>query len=244
VTLQRVQKILARAGLGSRRACEELIRQGRVTVNEQVAQLGTRADPEVDLLAVDGERVQASGAFTYVALYKPRGVVSTAVRQTQERRPSVRELVPLPGHLYPVGRLDVESEGLVLLTDDGELTNRLTHPRYGHTKTYRVLVAGRPTEEALSAWRRGIVLEGTRTSPCQVRVLRAEKNHTWLKVVMRQGRKRQIRRLADALGHPVRRLIRTHIGPLALGKLEPGEWRKLSREEVNALRGAKEHKKR
>ncbi len=238
-TTERVQKILARAGFGSRRACEELIRQGRVTVNGQTARLGDQADPAADVIAVDGERVRAPQAFTYVILNKPRGVVSTVTAQRQETRPTVRDLVNLPGRLYPVGRLDAESEGLVLLTDDGNLANRLTHPRYGHTKTYRVLVNGNPTEETLAAWRRGIVLDGERTLPAEVKPLRVEGNNTWLQMVLREGRKRQIREMCAVMGHPVRRIIRTHIGPLALGNLRPGEWRALTPDEVQHLQAAR-----
>ena len=235
---ERIQKLLARAGVGSRRACEELIRQGRVTVNGNVARLGDRADPQTDVIVADGERVRVVSSFTYVMLNKPRGVVSTVSAQPQEARPTVRDLVNLPARLYPVGRLDAESEGLVLLTDDGELANRLTHPRYAHPKTYRVLVAGRPTGETLGAWRRGIMLEGERTLPCEVRTVRAQGGDTWLEFVLREGRKRQLREMCALLGHPVRRLIRTHLGPLALGNLPTGQWRELTDDEVRALRQA------
>ncbi|MCZ7545500.1 MAG: rRNA pseudouridine synthase [Anaerolineae bacterium] len=236
---ERVQKLLARAGIGSRRHCEELIRQGRVTVNGRVVKLGDRADPDADVVIVDGERVRISPTFTYVMLNKPRGVVSTTTAQRQETRPTVLDLVDTPARLYPVGRLDAESEGLVLLTDDGDLANQLTHPRYGHTKTYHVLVSGRPTEETLSAWRRGVVLEGVRTLPADIKVVRVENDNTWLEMVLREGRKRQVREMCAALGHPVRRLVRTHIGPLALGNLRTGVWRELTPEEVAQLKKVK-----
>ncbi|MBN1285185.1 MAG: rRNA pseudouridine synthase [Anaerolineae bacterium] len=239
--LERVQKLLARAGLGSRRACEEFIRAGRVTVNGAVIALGARADPDEDVIAVDGERVRVQSRFTYVMLNKPRGVVSAVVAQAQEDRPTVRDLVDLPGHLFPVGRLDVESEGLILLTDDGELANVLTHPRYEHTKTYRVLVEGQPSEQTLAAWRRGIVLpDGTKTQPCKINIARPERDVTWLKITMQEGRKRQIREVGLALGHPVKYILRTKLGPLELGDLKPGEWRRLNEDEIRMLQALKQ----
>lgn len=236
MTTERLQKLLARAGLGSRRRCEDIIRQGRVSVNGKTARLGDSADPEADVILVDGERLRLSQSFTYVMVNKPRGVITAAAAQRQEGRPTVRDLVDLPGRIVPVGRLDADSEGLVILTDDGELVNRLTHPRFEHPKTYRVQVAGRPSEETLAAWRRGVVLDDGRTLPCAVRVLNVEKGTTWLEMVLREGRKRQIRRMGAVMGHPVRRIIRTHIGPLALEDLKPGEWRRLTPDEVARLR--------
>ena len=148
---ERLQKVLARAGFGSRRGCEELIRQGRVFVNGRVAELGQRADPERDRITVDGKPVHVDRSYAYVALHKPRGVLS-AERDDSDRHRTVRDLVPLPGHLYPVGRLDLDSEGLILLTNDGELTNLLTHPRYEHPKEYRVDVEGHPADKTLERW--------------------------------------------------------------------------------------------
>ncbi|HEY74593.1 MAG TPA: rRNA pseudouridine synthase [Thermoflexia bacterium] len=237
---ERLQKILARAGFGSRRACEELIRQGRVAVNGEVAQLGQKADPERDRITVDGEPIRLKREYTYIALHKPRGVLSDEGDGTG-RLPTVRDLVDLPGHLFPVGRLDLRSEGLILLTDDGDLAFRLTHPRFGHEKEYHVLVEGRPSEETLEKWRRGVLLDGRRTAPARVEVMRAEQDRTWLRVVLREGRKRQIRRVAAMLGHPVHRLIRVRVGPVRLGNLPPGRWRYLTPAEVRALR---EHTKR
>jgi len=231
----RLQKILARAGHGSRRACEELIRQGRVAVNGQVAQLGQRADPERDRITVDGKQVQVGDACIYVALHKPRGVLSDE-GDGSGRLSTVRNLVPLPGHLFPVGRLDLRSEGLVLLTNDGELGHLLTHPRHEHAKEYHVLVAGYPSDEVLRQWRRGVFLDGQWTAPADVSILRLERDHTWLRVVLREGRKRQIRRVGAMLGHPVHRLIRVRIGPLRLGDLKPGQWRRLTDAEISALR--------
>ena len=230
-----MQKILARAGFGSRRACEELIRQGRVAVNGEVARLGQKADPERDRITVDGEPIRVKREYTYIALHKPRGVLSDEGDGTG-RLPTVRDLVDLPGHLFPVGRLDLRSEGLILLTDDGDLAFRLTHPRFGHEKEYHVLVEGRPTEETLEKWRRGVLLDGRRTAPARVEVMRVERDRTWLRIVLREGRKRQIRRVAAMLGHPVHRLIRVRIGPVRLGDLPPGRWRRLTSAEVRALR--------
>lgn len=230
---ERLQKILARAGFGSRRACEELIRQGRVRINGRLARLGERADPQRQCITVDGRSVALETAPTYVAVHKPRGVLSAV--QDDRRRPTVRDLVPLPGHLFPVGRLDARSEGLMLLTDDGELAHRLTHPRFGHEKEYRVLVEGQPSETVLERWRRGIYLDGRRTAPARVTVTGQEGRHTWLRVTLREGRKQQIRRVAAALGHPVQRLIRVRIGPVRLRNLEAGRWRRLTAREVAAL---------
>jgi 23S rRNA pseudouridine2605 synthase len=234
---ERLQKILARAGLGSRRACEELIRQGRVAVNGQLAQLGQKADLVRDHITVDGKLVQVKRRRTYIALHKPQGILSDE-GDGSGRLSTVRDLVSLPGRLFPVGRLDLRSEGLILLTDDGELAHRLTHPRYEHAKEYHVYVEGRPDDRTLEQWRRGVFLDGRRTAPADVSVLRHERDYTWLRVMLREGRKRQIRRVAAMLGHPVHRLIRVRIGPLHLGDLKPGRWRRLTNAEVRALRSA------
>ncbi|MCX7681159.1 MAG: rRNA pseudouridine synthase [Anaerolineae bacterium] len=234
---ERLQKILARAGYGSRRACEELIRQGRVQINGRVAQIGEKADPEHDRITVDGKPVKTRQTYTYIMLHKPRGVLSDE-GDGSGRLPTARELVPLPGHLFPVGRLDLRSEGLILLTDDGELANRLTHPRYAHEREYLVLVEGKPDEVTLEQWRRGVFLDGRLTAPAQVNIVRTEEGRTWLQVILREGRKRQIRRVGAMLGHPVLRLIRVRIGPLRLGNLQPGEWRALTPEEIQALQRA------
>jgi 23S rRNA pseudouridine2605 synthase len=235
MTEERLQKILAQAGYGSRRACEELIVAGRVSVNSQVAGLGSKADSEKDRILVDRQPIKAPEKLEYIALYKPRGVVSAVT--SPDPRPTVRSLVPLPGTLYPVGRLDVDSEGLVLLTNDGELANRLTHPRYGHEKEYRVLVARRPDAEQLATWRRGVVLEeGYRTSLADVRLEATKGKGAWLRIVMQEGRKRQIREIGSLLGLPVVKIIRVRIGSLHLGLLKAGQWRELTAEEVRALR--------
>ena len=231
---ERLQKILARAGLGSRRACETYLTQGRVTVNGRVAGLGHKADPVKDKIAFDGELLSSAERLTCVVLYKPRGAVSSLAPQGD--RQTVRDLVPLAGRLYPVGRLDVDSEGLILLTNDGEFTDRLTHPRYEAEKEYRVLVRGEPDEARLETWRRGVVLEGKRTAPA--RVSRAERTAagTWLRVMVHEGRKHEIRDIGLTLGMPVQRLVRVRMGSVKLGNLQPGQWRQLKEEEVNQLR--------
>lgn len=232
---ERLQKILSRAGYGSRRACEELISAQRVSVNGRIARLGDKADPQRDQILVDGQPLPRAKTLQYIAVYKPRGVLSAVT--SQDPRPTVRDLVDVPGLLYPVGRLDVDSEGLVLLTNDGDLAYRLTHPRFGHEKEYRVLVARRPDEEQLETWRRGVVLQdGHRTRPAEVRVEAPFGKGAWLRVVLKEGRKRQIREVGETIGLPVVRIIRVRIGSLHLGRLKPGEWRYLTAKEVAALK--------
>jgi 23S rRNA pseudouridine2605 synthase len=232
---ERLQKLMAQAGLGSRRTCEEWITAGRVTVNGRAAVLGSKADPAKDRILVDGNLLKLTEQQVYIAIYKPRGVLTTV--SAPDRRPTVRELVPVSERLYPVGRLDVDSEGLVLLTNDGELANRLTHPRFGHEKEYRVLVARRPDDQQLETWRRGVVLEdGYRTQPCQVFVEDTSGKGAWLRVTMREGRKRQIRETGSILGLPVVKIIRVRIGNLRLGTLKPRAWRRLTEKEVADLK--------
>lgn len=234
--VERLQKILARAGLGSRRACEELIVAGRVTVNDVKAVLGTQADPAIDHILVDGREISPPNSYTYIAIYKPRGVISAV--KTNDPRKTIRDLVDIPDRIFPVGRLDADSEGLILLTNDGELANILTHPRYGHEKEYRVLVASRPDDDQLTNLRRGIVLpDGYRTAPAQVTVESTFGKGAWLRVILREGKKRQIREMCAQIGLPVVRIIRVRIGSLKLGKLKPRQWRFLSPEEVNELKG-------
>jgi 23S rRNA pseudouridine2605 synthase len=232
---ERLQKILARAGYGSRRSCEELISAGRVRVNGQPVGLGDKADASKDKITLDGRPVNAAEELIYVALYKPRGVISTVT--DPELRPAVRDLVPLPGNLYPVGRLDFDSEGLILMTNDGDLANKLTHPRYEHEKEYRVLVARHPDQEQLNTWRRGMVLEdGFHTGPADVYVEAKYGKGAWLNVILKEGHKRQIREMGIQTGLPVVRIVRVRIGELRLGGLKPRGWRRLTQEEVEALR--------
>jgi 23S rRNA pseudouridine2605 synthase len=232
---ERLQKILASAGYGSRRACEELILAGRVTVNGQPTHLGSKADVQKDKIKLDGKLIKPPEAFQYIALYKPREVLSTVT--SPDPRQTVIDLVPAEVKLYPVGRLDVDSEGLILLTNDGELANQLTHPRYGHEKEYRVLVARHPDEKQLTAWRHGVVLEdGYHSAPVQVEVESHSGKGTWLRVIMKEGRKRQIRDTCRQIGLPVVSIIRVRIGSLRLGILKSGQWRHLTPVEVKSLK--------
>lgn len=240
---ERVQKILARAGFGSRRACEELIAAGRVTVNDKRVTLGSKADPQTDQIRVDGNLLETTEPLAYIALYKPRGVLSTV--KTPDKRRTVIDLVPVSERVYPVGRLDADSEGLILLTNDGELANRLTHPRYGHEKEYQVLVARRPDAKQLETWQRGVVLEdGYRTAPARVRMTQSFGKGAWLQITMKEGRKRQIREVGMRIGLPVVKIVRTRIGSLRLGSLKPGEWRNLNEREIEELKrpAVKAHK--
>lgn len=233
---ERLQKILAKAGYGSRRSCEEFIIAGRVRVNGQVAILGQKADLSIDKVTLDGKPLSAPEKLTYIALYKPRNVISSV--DDEVGRKTVRDLIPEAGHLYPVGRLDWDSEGLVLMTNDGDLTNKLTHPRYGHQKEYRVLIARRPEQEQIQTWRRGVVVEeGYRTAPADVYVESGAGKGAWLRVTMGEGRKRQIREIGKTLGLPVVRIVRVRIGTLRLETLKPGEWRYLTANELAELKG-------
>jgi 23S rRNA pseudouridine2605 synthase len=235
---ERLQKLLAQAGYGSRRHCEEFIVSGRVRLNGQVATLGQKADLSVDKVTLDGKALPKpeSLTFTYIALYKPRNVLSAA--EGTDDRQTVRDLIPLEGHLYPVGRLDYDSEGLILMTNDGELTNKLTHPKFGHQKEYRVLVARKPDEKQMEAWRRGVVLEdGDKTAPADVSFLSSSGKGAWIRIVMGEGKKRQIREVGRLLGLPVVKIIRLRIGTLKLGSLKPRQWRHLTEKEVSELKG-------
>lgn len=234
--VERLQKLLSQAGIASRREAELLIQQGRVTVNGKRAVLGDRADPNVDDVRVDGERLKISAPRLYIMLNKPMGVVTAVTPQHQETRQTVRDLIPLEGHLYPAGRLDADSEGLVLMTNDGDLAERLTHPRYQKAKVYEVTVLGRISDEALEIWSRGVMLDDGMTLPVQIKVLSRDSHTSKLQITMTEGRKRQIRRVANTLGYPVQRLVRTHFATLSLGDLRPGEWRHLTESEVAALK--------
>jgi 23S rRNA pseudouridine2605 synthase len=237
MTEERLQKIMARAGYGSRRACETLISAGRVTIDGRRAELGVKADPALNTIVIDGQQLTKEEPLVYIALHKPRGVLSDI--DPQDTRQTVRDLVPVPGHLFSVGRLDMDSEGLILLTNDGELANRLTHPRYGHEKEYKVLVAIHPDQQQLETWRRGVVLEdGHRTMPAQVLTDTTLGKGTWLRVILKEGRKRQIREVGKQLGIPIVRIVRVRIGSLLLGNLKPRDWRYLTPQEVRALSSA------
>jgi 23S rRNA pseudouridine2605 synthase len=236
--VERLQRFLASRGVASRRAAEKLISAGRVTVNgATVTELGTKVDEAHDVITVDGNPVKATAARVYVAINKPVGMVSTT--SDPWGRPTVLDLVPRIGRLYPVGRLDADSEGLLLMTNDGELANRLMHPRYGCEKEYRALVEGAPTVEALADLRRGILLDDGLTAPADVELAEQEQPALrWIKVTLREGRKRQVRRMLAAVGLTVRRLRRVRIGSLEVGSLPLGASRPLSRSEIAALRVA------
>ena len=229
---ERLQKVLARIGIGSRRAVEELIVAGKVRVNGEVASLGRRVDAEADLIEVNGAAVGTAPGLVYRLLNKPSGVVSTA--RDPEGRPTVVALVPSEPRVVPVGRLDTDTEGLLLLTNDGTLHHRLTHPSFGVDKEYLAEVEGEPTRQALQRLRKGVELEDGATAPAQASLLAPN----LLRLVIHEGRNRQVRRMCEAVGHPVRRLVRVRIGPLADGRLAPGKWRDLSASEVRALERA------
>jgi 23S rRNA pseudouridine2605 synthase len=226
---ERLQKVLARAGLASRRASEELIAEGRVRVNGEVADLGRRIDPSADLVTVDGVAVPIAPGLVHYLLNKPRGVVTTA--SDPQGRPVVVGLVPAEPRVFPVGRLDVDTEGLLLLTNDGGFAHRLTHPSFGVDKEYLAEVEGDPGRAALRTLREGVGLGDGRTAPARVTAV----SPGVLRLVISEGRNRQVRRMCSAVGHPVRRLVRTRIGPLADRRLPPGSWRTLTPEEVRSL---------
>jgi 23S rRNA pseudouridine2605 synthase len=240
---ERLQKILSHAGYGSRRSCEDIIRASRVQVNGQIATIGSKADPGKDKIVVDGKPIKAIEQKVYILVNKPREVITTLAED--DPRPTVRSLIDLPGYIFPVGRLDYDSEGLVLMTNDGELANYLTHPRYEHEKEYKVLVARRPDDEQLAAWRRGVVLEvGFRTGKVDVQFVAPYGKGAWLRVVMKEGHKRQIRETGRTIGLPVAKIIRTRMGNLYLGTLKPGEWRYLTQQEINSLKQVNKAEKR
>jgi 23S rRNA pseudouridine2605 synthase len=221
--------VLARAGFGSRRICEDLIAEGRVTIDGEVAELGRRVDLERDRVEVDGVPVSVRPGLVHYLLNKPVGVITTA--DDPQGRPTVVELVPSEPRVFPVGRLDLDTEGLLLLTNDGELGHRLTHPSYGVEKEYLAEVEGEPTRATLRRLREGIELDDGVTAPAKASLLAPN----LVKLTIHEGRNRQVRRMCDAVGHPVVRLVRTRIGPLAERRLKPGEWRALTSGEVRAL---------
>jgi pseudouridine synthase len=230
---ERVQKVLARAGLGSRRACEDLVRQGRVRISGRTAELGDRLDPSRDRVEVDGVRVPLDPELRYYALNKPKGVVTTA--RDPQRRTDIRSFLPSGERVFPVGRLDRDTEGLLLLTNDGELANRLMHPRYGVEKEYLAEVDGRPGQRALAKLVGGVRLDDGVARARSARAVAATGGRTAVRIVMTEGRKREIRRMLGAVELPVRRLVRVRVGPVRLERLPPGEVRELEPEEVRAL---------
>jgi pseudouridine synthase len=245
----RLQKILSQAGIASRRASEQLIAEGRVTVNGRtVREMGVKADLAVDDIRVDGRRIKGPQRHRYILLNKPAGYVTT--RSDPQRRRTVLDLLGgVREYIYPVGRLDYDTEGLLLLTNDGDLAARLTHPRHGIERTYEARVAGMPDDDAIDRLRRGIPLDGRRTQPATVvllnkapatRLAGRKEPEGLLRITIREGRNRQVRRMCEAVGHPVTKLIRKRIGPLSDRQLKPGQWRELRPEEVRALQKAAE----
>jgi 23S rRNA pseudouridine2605 synthase len=238
--MERLQKILARAGVASRREAERWIAEGRVTVNGAVVRkLGSQADPAKDAIKVDGKRIKPVTAPLYFALNKPPGIVTTL--KDPQQRPDLTQITARLGdkrRVFPVGRLDFNSSGLLLLTNDGELAQRLTHPRFGVKKVYRVKLSECPDEQDLLLLRKGIRLEDGMTAPARVKVVERLKKNAWVEIEIHEGRNRQVRRMFEALGYFVEKLIRLRIGPVALGALEPGELRPLSQIEVKALKRA------
>lgn len=234
----RLQRLLSQAGVASRRAAEELIVAGRVAVNGQkVTELGTKVDPATDKVAVDGRPVAVEAA-EYVILHKPSGYVTTV--NDPEGRPTVMQLVADLGvRVYPVGRLDFNSEGLLLLTNDGELAHALMHPSHGVDKGYHLKVKGQVDKTFAQQLRRGVTLDdGTRTSPCKADIIGTTGKHTWVQVILHEGKNRQLRRMAEALGSSVLRLIRVAYGPIELGEMKSGTYRRLTKAEVDGLRAA------
>jgi pseudouridine synthase len=238
--MERLQKILSRAGLASRREAERWIVEGRVTVNGAVVrELGSQADPAKDSVKVDGKRIKPAATPRYFAFHKPPGVVTTL--NDPQKRPDLTQFTERLGskqRVFPVGRLDYNSAGLLLLTNDGELAGRLTHPRFGVKKVYRVKLSACPSEEDFARLRKGIHLEDGITAPARARVVEKLRKNAWVEIEIHEGRNREVRRIFEALGYFVEKLIRVRIGPLSLGRLRPGELRPLSQAEIKALKSA------
>jgi 23S rRNA pseudouridine2605 synthase len=238
--LERLQKIIAHAGFASRREAETMIREGRVTVNGRtVTELGTKADSVRDHIKVDGKLITRPETHRYILLYKPKEVMTT-VEDPQGRRTVIDLIRGVGERIYPVGRLDFHSEGLVLLTNDGDLAYKVSHPKHGSVKTYNVKVRGVPEDRLIEKLERGITIEGKRTLPCEIARMKTtgkteEEGNSWFEVKLREGRTQQIRKMFQAVGHPVSKLKRVAIGPITDPKLTPGVWRELTTKEVKML---------
>ncbi len=246
---ERLQKIIAHAGFASRREAEEMIRTGRVTVNGRVVtELGTKAEAGRDHVKVDGKLIPHAEPHRYILLYKPKEVMTT-VEDPQGRTTVIDLIRGIPERIYPVGRLDYHSEGLVLLTNDGELAYKVSHPKHGSVKTYHVKVRGVPDDRVVDKLQRGITIEGKRTLPCEISRIRttgknSDEGNSWFEVKLREGRTQQIRKMFQAMGHPVAKLKRIAIGPISDPKLTPGVWRELTKNEVRMLERQKEARPR
>lgn len=234
--LIRLQKFLAEANIASRRKAEELIQAGRVRVNgKTVTELGTKVDDEKDIVEADGKEVRIEGKLVYIMLNKPEGCVTTAHDQFNRR--TVLDLVEgVNERIYPVGRLDYDTSGLIILTNDGDLTYRLTHPKHNVAKTYIALVDSEPTAEEIHTFENGVVIDGRKTAKARLKVIKQDDVGAYLMIVIHEGRNRQVRKMCEAIGHPVRRLKRTATGKLTLGKLKKGQWRYLTDEEIAYLK--------
>jgi 23S rRNA pseudouridine2605 synthase len=229
---ERLQKVLARSGFGSRRACEELIASGRVTVNGETATLGRRVDLHFDEVEVDGARIGGLPDYVHYLVNKPTGVVTTA--SDSHGRRTVTELVPRKPRAFPVGRLDADTEGVLIVTNDGDLAHRLSHPSFGVEKEYLAKVVGVPKRSDIKRLREGVELADGRTAPAKVSVV-GDPADGVLRISIHEGRNRQVRRMCEAVGHPVSRLVRVRIGPIRLRDLQPGQWRRLTAKEVHSL---------
>lgn len=229
----RIHKFLSQAGVASRRASEQMVIDKKVEINGHPAKIGEIVDPEHDQVTVAGKSITAPAEFIYYLVHKPRQVVSTVT--DPEGRRTVVSLVPGGSRLYPVGRLDYDSEGLMLLTNDGELAHHLTHPSFEIEKTYRVLVKGVISDKSAGYLEAGVTIEGHKTAPAKVTVVERQEHNTWFDITIHEGRNRQIRKMCEAVGYPVIRLIRTHFGPWELGDLESGKARQLDASELPKL---------
>jgi pseudouridine synthase len=233
--LVRLQKFLAEANIASRRKCEEIIEAGRVTVNGEVAVLGAKIDDELDEVRLDGELVKKDERLVYIMLNKPEGCVTTA--HDQFERSTVMDCIDdIEERIYPVGRLDYDTSGLLLMTNDGDLTYRLTHPKHNINKTYIAVVDSEPTAEEIRDFETGLIIDGRKTARARLIVAKRERDRVYLKITIHEGRNRQVRKMCDAIGHPVRRLMRVATGKLSLGTLKKGEYRHLTADEVEYLK--------
>lgn len=231
--LVRLQKYMAECGVASRRKCEELIQMGKVKVNGHIAEIGCKINPKKDLVTVRGKKINKEEKMYYIMLNKPRGYVTTV--SDELGRKTVMDLVNIDARVYPVGRLDKDSEGLLILTNDGSFANALTHPKHNYAKVYRVTVRPKVTDEILEALRNGIEIDGRKTAPCDINVVTEEEGRVVLEFILREGRNRQIRKMCEAVGLEVARLKRISIGPVKLGMLKTGQTRMLTDNEIKKL---------
>ena len=231
----RIQKLIAASGIKSRRNAEKLIREGRVRVNGHKAYIGQKANPEEDIIDIDGQLIALKKEYKVILINKPRNVICTC--NDPQGRQTVIELLPIDLRygLFPIGRLDFKSRGALLLTNHGELALKLSHPRYFHSKTYQILVRGTPSQETINKWRGGIILDGKKTLKAKVNLLRSKDNKSLIQIILREGRNRQIRRIADMLGHPVIDLKRTAINNIRINNIREGEWKLLKRQDWQFL---------